>query len=51
MADVQFSVEKVEKEIIEEERLRRYQAEVKIYFLMKEFIMVMNQMRQALNIL
>ena len=43
MANVDFSVEKVEKEILEEERLRRYQAEVKIYFLMKEFIMVMNQ--------
>ena len=43
MADVHFSVEKVEKEILDEERLRRYQAEVKIYFLMKEFIKVMNQ--------
>ena len=35
MAD--FNVEKVEQEILEEERIRRYQAEVKIYFLMKEF--------------
>ena len=43
MAEVHFSVEKVEKEILEEERLRRYQAEVKIYFLMKEFIIVMSQ--------
>ena len=41
MAD--FNVEKVEQEILEEERIRRYQAEVKIYFLMKEFIMVINQ--------
>ena len=43
MADVHFNVEQVEREILEEERLRRYQAEVKIYFLMKEFVMVMNQ--------
>ena len=43
MANVDFSAEKVEKEKLEEERIRRWQAEVKIYFHMKEFIMVMNQ--------
>ena len=40
---INFSVEKVEQEILEEERIRRYQAEVKIYFLMKDFMMVVNQ--------
>ena len=40
---INFSVEKIEQEILEEERIRRYQAEVKIYFLMKDFMMDVNQ--------
>ena len=41
--EVDFSVEEVEQEILQEERVKRYGAEVKIYFLMKDFINVLNQ--------
>ena len=40
---VDFDREEVEKEILEEERVKRYSAEVKIYFLITEFITVLNQ--------
>ena len=40
---VDFDREEVEKEILEEERVKRYTAEVKIYFALKEFIRVLNQ--------
>ena len=40
---INFSIEKVEQEILEEKRIRRYQAEVKIYFLMKDFMIVGNR--------
>ena len=41
--EVDFNVEEIEKETLEEERAKRYAAEVKIYFIMKEFIKVLNQ--------
>ena len=40
---VDFDREEVEKEILEEERVKRYMAELKIYFTLKEFIRVLNQ--------
>ena len=40
---VDFDREELEKEILEEERVKRYTAEVKIYFALKEFIRVLNQ--------
>ena len=40
---VDFDREEVEKEILEEERIKRYSAEVKIYFLLKDYINVMNR--------
>ena len=40
---VDFDREKVEREILEEERVKRYSAEVKIYFLLKDYINVMNR--------
>ena len=40
--EVDFNVEEIEKETLEEERAKRYAAEVKIYFIMKEFIKVLN---------
>ena len=40
---VDFDRKEVEKEILEEERVKRYTAEVKIYFALKEFIRVLNQ--------
>ena len=41
--EVDFNVEEIEKEVLEEKRAKRYAAEVKIYFIMKEFIKVLNQ--------
>ena len=35
--EVDFSVDEVEKEILEEEREKRYTAETKIYFIMKDY--------------
>ena len=40
---VDFNRDEVEKEILEEERVKRYTAEVKIYFALKEFMRVLNQ--------
>ena len=40
---VDFDRDEVVKEILEEERVKRYTAEVKIYFALKEFIRVLNQ--------
>ena len=40
--EVDFSVEEIEKEILEEERQKRYAAEIKIYFIMKDFINLLN---------
>ena len=40
---VDFDREEVEKEILEEERIKRYSAEVKIYFLLKDYINVMKR--------
>ena len=40
---IDFDRDQVEKEILEEERVKRYTAEVKIYFALKEFIGVLNQ--------
>ena len=40
---VDFEREEVEREILEEERVKRYSAEVKIYFLLKDYINVMNR--------
>ena len=40
--EVDFSVEEIEKEILEEERQKRYTAETKIYFIMKDFINILN---------
>ena len=40
--EVDFSVEEIEKEILEEERQKRYAAETKIYFIMKDFINILN---------
>ena len=40
---VDFDREEVEREILEEERVKRYSAEVKIYFLLKDYINVMNR--------
>ena len=42
---VDFDRDQVEKEMLEEERVKRYTAEVKIYFSLKEFIRVLNQMQ------
>ena len=40
--EIDFSVDKIEKEILDEERQKRYAAETKIYFIMKDFINVLN---------
>ena len=40
---VDFDVEQVEKEILDEERAKRYGSEIRIYFIMKDFIKVLNQ--------
>ena len=40
--EIDFSVDEIEKEILDEERQKRYAAETKIYFIMKDFINVLN---------
>ena len=40
---VDFDRTEVEKEMLEEERAKRYSAEVKIYFMLKEYINVLNR--------
>ena len=40
---VDFDRKEVEREILEEERVTRYSAEVKIYLLLKDYINVMNR--------
>ena len=41
--EVDFSIDEVETEILEEEREKRYTAETKIFFIMKDFINILNQ--------
>ena len=43
VAKIDFDVKKVELEILHEERCRRYAAETKIYFVIKEFINTLNK--------
>ena len=40
---IDFDVKEVELEILHEERCRRYAAETKIYFIIKEFINTLNK--------
>ena len=40
--EIDFNVEEIEQEILDEEREKRYTAETKIYFIMKDFINVLN---------
>ena len=43
VAKIDFDVKEVELEILHEERWRRYAAETKIYFIIKEFINTLNK--------
>ena len=43
VAKIDFDVEEVVLEILHEERCRRYAAEAKIYFIIKEFINTLNK--------